>query len=154
MTAELHVYLSGLSAVLFGAVLAGVYTSYLNHLSETNSVIRDYISELERIERLVEEYWLGATYAHSEEQHRDVGHILLAAVEATGLYAETTVQILGDLYLEFEGLDLELYMSATGGEFQTTEYKASPDRYAECVNIIVRMKAILRKKRTKMFWAR
>lgn len=151
---SIHSYLSAGIAVVVGALVAGIYTSHLYHLSSKNEIIKDYLSDLDMIESLCARYWLFEEEDTSQREHESVGHELRARVDATGSYATLSKEILGNLYEKFFELDVRLAMAATGGSFQTKGHQISPMTYSEVTSILAEMRMLLRSKRNKMFWAR
>lgn len=152
---SIHSYLSASTAVIFGAVCAGLYTSYLNHLSSKNDIIKDYLLDLDEIERLCAAYWLfdeNTTGIHSSQEQ--IGHELRAKIEATSSYSDLSKKILEDRFEHFQSLDDELFMVATGGSFQTANAESSPETYSMIMSIITEMRKLLREKRNSMFWTR
>ncbi|MBY6006719.1 hypothetical protein KUV62_22575 [Salipiger bermudensis] len=154
MMADAHSYLSAAVAVTIGALFAGVYTSYLNHLASKNDILKDYLRDLSEIERLAEIYWLAEPENESDIRfHDSAGHKLRAKMEATSEYSGVTKSILGDAYERFEGLDTDLFVTVTGGTFQTAKFGRDPQRYSETIAIVNKMRSLLRHRRNTMFWA-
>ncbi|WPZ23087.1 hypothetical protein T7987_07620 [Sulfitobacter faviae] len=151
---SIHSYLSAGIAVVVGALIAGAYTSYLYHLASKNEIIKDYLSDLDVIERLSREYWLFEAGSEDDQKHECAGHELRARIDATGSYIDLTQEILGTSSDKFTELDVRLSMAATGGSFQTKSHSRSPERYSEITSILSEMRALLRSKRNKMFWSR
>ncbi|MCP3895085.1 MAG: hypothetical protein GY706_10720 [Bacteroides sp.] len=151
----IHSYLSAGLAVILGAVAAGTYTAYLSHLSTKNENIKDYLNDLDEIEQLCRNYWLFD--GGSEEcraRHDAISHELRAKLEATSSYDELSRSILGSRYQHFTKLDLELFMVATGGTFQTKKFAVSPEVYSQVMKITTEMRGLLRKQRISLFWAK
>lgn len=152
----IHQYLGPLIAVIVAAVIAYVYTSYLSYLASKNEIIKEYFRDLDEIEAMVGEYWLGP---HELPEHNvrltTVGHQLRAKLSSTDLYSDVTKSILGEkIYSKYEKLDVELFMAATGGNFQTKAMAPCPATYGIVVSKIHELKSALQEARTGMFWKR
>lgn len=148
-------YLSAVLAVVVGVIVASLYTAYFNHRASQNDIIKDYLDDLDVIETLCAEYWLySGSVADTEEIHERIGHELRAKIEATSIYAELSQKILGDQFEKFSALDVELFMRATGGNFQTKNFQRSPEVYGEIMSTISQIRMLLRSKRNAMFWAK
>ncbi len=148
---DIHTYLSSVLAVSVASIAAYVFTSYLNFLSAQNDLIKDYIADLDEIEVLCAEYWLNkSTHENNREQ---ISHKLRAKLDATTYYEQLTKTILKSRFERFRDLDLELFVAATGGTFQTANFEVSPETYGEITSIIFEMRCILRQRRKSMFWA-
>lgn len=149
-----HAYLSAATAVLLGATAAGAFTSYLNHLSTKNENIKDYLADLDVIEKLCRGYWLFEGCPKNDSARLEaIGHELRARVQSTASYETLSRSILGKRYKTFEELDVRLFMTATGGTFQTSSFAPSPQTYGEVLEIITEMRRLLRQQRISLFWA-
>lgn len=150
----MHSYLSASLAVVVGTTIAFIYTAFHKHLSTQNEIIREYLEDLATIERLSEQYWLKTVTCFQDKQQHDViGHELRARIEATSNYDELSQQVLGNLYTRFQELDVCLFMQATGGKFQTSEFQPCPETYGAIMNTISEIRDLLRKKRRSLFWS-
>lgn len=140
-----HSYLSAISAVVVGAVLAYVYTKRLEKRKAQLLLINEFSSDLRRISELCEQYWLGD---HSDESKETelaaVGFKLRAALMATAEYRELIKSLMGDQFNDFDKLDIRLTMLATGGNFQTSSMKSSPETFQEIASVILKTEMILR----------
>lgn len=143
------------SGVILGAILAFFYTFYLNVRTSRNDVLKDFHSDLDRIEKLCSDYWLG-NYQFTDEAQKKameaIGHQLRAKLAELARYRETTRSLFSkknyDLYYQ---LDLELFLIATGGEFQTEKMNASPETYNKILDIVSDMRSLIRTTRGRFF---
>ena len=149
----IHSYLSAISAVITGVLAASIFTAYFNHLSTKNENIKEYLRDLDEIEKLCRSYWLFEGCLEGKlSRLENIGHELRAKLDATK-FENLSRSILGERYEKFDDLDLRLFMAATGGSFQTMSVQPSPEVYGEIMVIITEMRALLREQRISLFWA-
>ncbi len=149
----IHSYLSAVLAVIVGTVMAFIYTSYVNHRTNQNDIIKDYLADLQKIEDLCRMYWLPLN-GDLPLQHSNIGHELRAKLEATSVYYTLSQNILGHSFAQFKELDQKLFDLATGGDFQTKRFEPCVETYAGCIEAISEIRNLLRTKRNTMFWSR
>lgn len=144
-TSVVHTYLSAIPAVVLGALLAYAYTKRLEKKKITLSLISDFSSDLRKINDLCEKYWLGD---HSDVSRQPelaaVGYKLRAALMATAEYRELMRSLMGPRFEDFDKLDTLLTMAATGGNFQTSSMKSSPETFQEISSLVLKTELILR----------
>ena len=140
-----HTYLSAILAVALGALFAFVYTWYLENRKAKREVLLDFSSDLQRISELSEEYWLGD---HSTPEKRErlskVSHVLQAKLQSTTEYRPLIERLMKKRFDEFDELDAELFIAATGDPFQTPKMKYSPDKFKEISAYITKIELVLR----------
>ena len=140
-----HSYFSAISAVVVGGILAYIYTKRLEKRKAQLLLISEFSSDLRKISDLCEQYWLGD---HADENKKTelaaVGYKLRAALMATAEYRELIKSLMGDQFNNFDKLDTRLTMLATGGDFQTSRMKSSPETFQEITSVILKTEMILR----------
>lgn len=144
-TSVIHTYFSAISAVLFGAILAYLYTRRLEKRKAEILIIAEFSNDLKKISDLCERYWLAD---HSDNGKKAelavVGYKLRAALTATAEYRELMKTLMGKKFQDFDVLDTRLSMIATGGNFQSSSMKAAPETFQEINSIIAKTEFILR----------
>ncbi len=148
-TSNIHSYGSAVAAVLIGAALAFYYSKRLEKRKAQIATLLEFSTDLNAIRTLSEEYWLGD---HSDKKEKSklavAGYKLCAALMATTEYRSLMISLLGKRFSDFENLDTRLMIVATGGNFQTSMMKASPETYQEISYLVFKTEAILRELRS------
>ena len=142
-----------------GGVVLGAFLSYLFQLivvSETarSNHLRDAGTDLTRIEECAFAYWL-QDGALSAEEERARAARLRALVEATTPFRSMVKSLMGaDAGAAYLALDDDLYLAATGGEFEVVGHEADPDRAIDVSLLCHDMRTMLRAAQRRVFAAR
>lgn len=142
------------TGVLLGAALAFLYTYYFNVRTARNDVLKDFHSDLDKIEELSISYWLGnhrSEDANDKKKLDDVGHQLRAKLLAMVSYHEATESLFNaKKRKEYAKLDTRLLMTATGGDFQTAKMEKSPETYNKIIEVLSEMRVLIRTTRGRL----
>lgn len=143
------------TGVIVGAILAFLYTFYFNVRTAQNDVLKDFHADLDKVEELSAAYWLGDHSSTDPEKKRvldNYGHQLRAKLFAMVSYQEAAEALFGkDKSKRFNKLDTKLLIAATGGEFQTSKVKCSPETYNNILDIASEMRKLIRERRGRSF---
>ena len=146
---NIHMYLSALLAVLAGALIAYIYTRRFEKIRAEREVLSEFSNDLLEIWQLCQVYWLGNHLDRARALDlENTSHVLISKLQATTEYRPLIKSLMGINFTIYDELDSDLFIYATGGNFQTSAMEASPDTYKEISAVLVKIEHILRSLRS------
>ncbi len=143
--------MSSIVAVMVAALLAYIYTKNIEAKKAKIHVLEEFSRDLAKIAYLSEIYWLGD---HSDQSKRHellaAGYKLRSALMATAEYRGLMKSILKEDFIDFDSLDVKLFIACTGGKFQTSAMEASPETFQEISSLITKTEQIYRSRKSKL----
>lgn len=138
---------------ILGVLSNFLIRSFFAIKAEDVNLINDHIADIEEIESLAKKYW--STDSETCEKTEQIDAASLEAMLSVSLYFEEHARrLMGQLYDDYAEKDVELYDNATGGNFRSSGRNFCPNRVAEIIVCCDEMRALLRKARRAMYWAR
>ncbi|NRP11463.1 hypothetical protein XMM379_000633 [Aliiroseovarius sp. xm-m-379] len=140
---------AALIGALIGFLLAFVAQAFWGRKGQVLAHVNDYISDLDRVERLATDFWSVDQKSTSDAERAK----LRAATHATALFLDEAENLLGDLSKEHEKLDFELFDAATGGDFDSSQRTADLKRVERVIIACNQIRNLVRKARIRSFAA-
>lgn len=114
------------------------------------AALNDHIDDIRQVEALASSYWLGE---EDDERKRDiVGHRLRGKLHTTALFRGSYAKVLGAELAEYKRLEGDLFDLATGGNFQTADFKPDPKVANAIMTNCNEMRILLRRVRKHIYW--
>lgn len=140
-------------AALLGALLTYLAQNYFAMQSQDAQCIDDHILEIRNIENYALEYWL------TDPKENPVADAVLAskvqgAMTVSSCFNVEARRLLGALHQEYIELDQWIFDAATGGDFLGNSRTIDGNRAIEIMSACNNMRALLRRSRRRLYWAR
>lgn len=125
-----------------GALLAWLLQQYRVLRAEDLALVNDHIKDLEKFRDAAQSYWLEIPDKPDKEQAAAAK--VRAALAAITRGQEQVEKICGVSHTQYSDLILELFTSATGGNFESARTEINPIQAIEIADITARLIIFLR----------
>lgn len=146
---------SVLASGCVGALATLAVQTYFGMRTARIDLMNDYIKDLSEIESLASEYWLEATALPAGDPKRRILQARLRGrLHAARCFNTVAGKFLGEDHATYIRLDEELFLTATGGDFESSKAIQDLPRADRVMSLCSDIRALLRLARRKAFWVR
>ncbi len=140
--------------VILGGLITYLFSMLIAKLGNDQNEITEHINEIMRVEDAAVSYW---TYDPSKDaagsREQELAARLQGQMLCTLAFRERANSLLGDSLDEYLELDGRLFDVSTGGAFNSPNRAPDFARVIEVVGLCHRMRNVLRRSRSRRYWA-
>ncbi|MGL4237063.1 hypothetical protein [Tabrizicola sp.] len=146
--------LGDLGLIILGGLITYLLSMVIAKLTNDQNEITEHVAEIIRVEEAAVAYWV---YDPSKEplgsRAKELAAKLQGQMLCTSAFRERAEKLLGDSFDEYRELDGKLFDTSTGGSFGSPERSADFERVIEIIGICHQLRNVLRRSRSRRYWA-